>query len=84
MYPDDSRTPDTSESVVAPTHAATVRAEVEPFRTMTPAERLAWFVRLQKSMDAFVRMRPDAAESRDPADREFWRHWRDPAYGRPR
>ena len=63
-----------------PSHAASVREEVEPFRRMTPAERLRWFVRLQKSMDAFVRLHPPA---RDPAEDDFWKHWRDPSHGRP-
>jgi hypothetical protein len=62
----------------------TIRAEVEPFRHMTPAERLQWFVKLQKSMDAFVRLRGAAAMANERRDPEFWRHWKDPAYGRPK
>jgi hypothetical protein len=64
-----------------PTAAECARAEVEPFRDLTPAERLEWFVSLQKSMDAFVRLR---TPSPDPGQNEFWRHWKDPQHGRPR
>ena len=41
-----------------PSDAESVREETEAFRHMSPAERLEWFVKLQRSMDAFVRLQP--------------------------
>lgn len=64
-----------------PSDAESVREEAEAFRHMSPAERLEWFVKLQRSMDAFVRLQPSRARREDD---EFWRHWRDPMHGRPR
>ena len=64
-----------------PSDVDSVREEVEPFRHLTPDERLEWFVKLQKSMDAFVRLRGPA---RDIEDDDFWRRWRDPLHGLPR
>jgi hypothetical protein len=64
-----------------PSHAESVLEEAEPFRQMTPAERLEWFEKLQRSMDAFVRLHPPR---REPAEDDFWRRWRDPTHGRSR
>jgi hypothetical protein len=64
-----------------PTAAQCARAEVEPFLEMTPEERLATWAQLQRSMNEFVRSHPPIE---DPQNRDFWHHWRDPAYGRPR
>jgi hypothetical protein len=57
-----------------PTQAESVRDEVEPFRHMTPEERLEWFVKLQKSMDAFVRLQGPMP---DPPEDDFVKRWRD-------
>jgi hypothetical protein len=64
-----------------PSDAESVREEAEAFRHMSPAERLGWFVKLQKSMDAFVGLHPVRPRREDD---DFWRRWRDPMYGRPR
>ena len=64
-----------------PSAAESARAEVAPFLDMTVEERLAIWARLQRSMDAVVRLNPPID---DPAARDFWRHWRDPMYGRSR
>ncbi len=64
-----------------PSAEESARAEVAPFLDMTPEERLQIWAKLQRSMDEFVRLHPPVD---DPADREFWRHWRDPMHGRPR
>jgi hypothetical protein len=64
-----------------PSDRETAREEIEPFLDMTPDERLKCFEGLQRAMDVFVRMHRPVD---DPANRDFWRHWRDPGYGRPR
>jgi len=64
-----------------PSAGECARTEVEPFLDMTPEDRLVVWSRPQRSMDALVRLNPPIE---DPADSDFWRHWRDPAYGRPR
>jgi hypothetical protein len=64
-----------------PSEAETVREETDAFRHMSPAERLEWFVKLQQSMDEFIRLQPPRPRREDD---DFWRRWRDPMHGRPR
>ena len=64
-----------------PTDEQTARAAVRPYRDLGSIERLEALVSLLREMDALLAGRPPL---RAPDDVEFWRHWMDPARGRPR
>jgi hypothetical protein len=48
-------------------------------RDLSIAERLAVFDALYRDSVALLR---DREPLRDPSDDEWWRRWKDPAYGR--
>jgi len=66
---------------VTPTDEETARAAVRPYKGLTPRAKLEALAALLREMDALLAgRRPRVA----PDDAEFWRHWTDPARGRPR
>lgn len=61
-----------------PSEAASVRAAIAPYRKMTSEERYEAFRRLLQEMDALL----DGPPRRTRDEEEFWRHWKDPFYGK--
>ncbi len=66
---------------LAPDDAEWARRAVEPYASMTPAERLRALAVLNSWVDFLLAGRMPETED---GERPFWMHWKDPGLGRPR
>jgi hypothetical protein len=66
---------------LAPTDAEWALKAVEPYRDMTPLERLRSLAVINGWMDAMLAGR---APEREDGEHPFWMHWKDPLLARAR
>ena len=76
-----SKKPDTVAWIeCAPTDEEVAREAAERYRGLDSLARMRAFADLLHSMDILLKGRRPV---RTPDDEAFWRHWKDPALGRP-
>ncbi|MFV1959501.1 MAG: hypothetical protein ACC662_08835 [Planctomycetota bacterium] len=64
-----------------PSDEETARAAVRPYRHLDAPARFEALAVLLRGMDVLLRGRRPV---RAPDDVAFWKHWKDPTFGRPR